>query len=251
MKNQHLVMGCLHFPFHNKIMFNGVLQLIKDLGKNLAGIHLIGDILDMNSLAFQQRGQVPIEGVTLGWEYKESSKLMDKIDDAIGNRKIEKNFLEGNHENRFWRELKKIDSSKLGSALLSPEEGLRLSERGYNVYTDYMNDYVVLGDHLHLLHGYYVCQNPAKKHLNMLKKSCMFVHTHVVDAFYEGDMCGLNIGWGGDRNAPAFRYANWMTKQRWLNGFNIVTIDDNGFFYPQQITAFNDYFYYGGKRYGK
>lgn len=244
-------MGCSHFPFHNEKMMNGVLQLIKDLDKNLAGVHLIGDILDMNSLAFQQRGQVPIDGVTLGWEYKEANKTMDDIDKAIGTRKIEKSFLFGNHEHRFFRELKKIDSSKLGSALISPTEGLKLRERGYSVYEDYFNDYVVLGDHLQLFHGYYVCVNPAKKHLNQLKKSCMFVHTHTVDAYYEGDMCSLNIGWGGDIKSQAFAYANRAMKRRWINGFALVTIDNHGFFHPQIITVYNDRFYYGGKKYGK
>lgn len=249
MTETHLVFGCPHFPFHNQKMFYGMLSLIKDL-KKLNGVHLIGDIVDMNSLAFQQRGQIPIKDVTLGWEYKETSKWLDKLDDAIGQRKVQKNYLWGNHESRFTRELKKIDSSKLGSALLSPTEGLRMRERGYDVYEDYFNDYVILGDHLQLFHGYYVCVNPCKKHLSTFKKSNMFVHTHIVDSYYEGDACSLNIGWGGDMRSEAFRYANRGAKSRWINAFALVIIDDNGFFHPQIITVYNNRFYYGGKKYG-
>ena len=47
----HLVTGCNHAPFDNKHMTNGMIELVKDLGDKLAGIHLIGDFLDLNSLS--------------------------------------------------------------------------------------------------------------------------------------------------------------------------------------------------------
>ena len=77
----------------------------------------------------------------------------------------------------------------------------------------------------------------------------MFAHSHRAGVHYDGNMAAYNIGWLGDVDAPVFSYAGRLTKRNWVNGFGLVTIDNNGDYFANVITAFNNRFYYNGKRY--
>jgi hypothetical protein len=247
----HIVIGCSHVPWHNTAMMHGVLELMKDLGSRLKGFHIAGDFMDMNSLSGHDKGKVPLTGVTLDKEYKAGNKVLDDIDTAIGKRDIHKTFQYGNHEDRYLRELKNVDSSKFGRALLSPEDGLHLEDRGFIVNAKWQDSYVTLGNHLQIFHGEFLGVNPSKTQLNKLKSSCVFFHTHRFGSHFEGKQAAFNLGFGGDIKAPVFDYAGRLTKMNWINGFGIITIDDKGFFHVTPISVYDDRFYYNGKRYGK
>ena len=65
----HLVLGCVHVPFHNKQLVNSLVKFIKDYKENIKGFHLIGDFLDLKSLSSHEDGIVDKTGLTLGKEY--------------------------------------------------------------------------------------------------------------------------------------------------------------------------------------
>jgi hypothetical protein len=52
-----------------------------------------------------------------------------------------------------------------------------------------------------------------------------------------------------DFNAPVFGYASRAMKNSWLNGFNTVHIDEQGFYHIQQIVCYNNSFVFGNKIY--
>ena len=54
---RHLVLGCMHVPFHNKRMLISILELLAD--KKFVGMHLIGDYLDLNTFSSHDRGRFP------------------------------------------------------------------------------------------------------------------------------------------------------------------------------------------------
>lgn len=244
----HIVLPCVHVPFENKKIINGITNLIKDLDTKLAGFHIIGDFLDMNSLSDHDKGLTPIQGITLGQEYSAGNEVLDKFD-AILNVDIKKSYLFGNHEDRYFRHIKKSDNAKYADALLSPSEALRLAERGFVVKERWKEDSIKLGDHLELIHGEFCTQNPARTHLSKYKSSLMFGHTHRTDVCYDGSKASFNIGWLGDKDSKAFNYVSRLTKMNWINGFGLVQIDENGFFHGQVITAYNNEFWYNGKKY--
>jgi len=248
LKNINIVLGCLHAPFHSKTLWYGVLKLAKDLQPHLQGIYLIGDILDLNSFSGHESGKYPLEingeSLNIRDEYK-----MIKIFDELDEIKVEKKFIYGNHEDRYIRQSKIPDNDKIMAD--SPENYFRLRERGYEVKTRWKEDYFKLGDHLEAFHGELLGVNPAKRQLDKLKKSCMFAHSHRAGVHYDGNMAAYNIGWLGDVSAPAFSYAGRLTKRNWVNGIGLVTIDNNGDYFANVITAFNNRFFHNGKRYGK
>ncbi len=245
----HVVMGCMHFPFHNKKFFKSILSFLEYVSPNLSGLHLIGDIVDMHSISFHDVGNAPMEGLTLSKEYKESRKCLDAIDRAIGDVDIERNYIWGNHEDRYNRRLKTAEGSKLGrGALLSPSEALELKERGYNIYEDWKQDSIQLGD-LTLIHGEYTNIHAAKKHLDVVGGNVMFAHTHRIQQFDDHNFSSYNIGWGGDIHSGAHKYASRLAKRAWRNGFAVVFVDSKGKSHSQIIRWDGDCFFYNGKQF--
>jgi len=241
-EGMHIVIGCMHLPAVNKPFFEAFLKFLNDARDVLKGIHLIGDIIDCKSLSQHDNGQV--SDITLDQEYKESNIYLDRID-ALLRPGVEKNYIWGNHEQRYERIIKKVDISKFGRALLSPTEGCRFAQRGYTIQEDYQNGKIQLGKHLDLVHGQYITQNSAKKHLDVYKKSIMFAHTHKMGAHFDGDKASFNIGWMGDKDNSAFSYSSRITKSQWQNGFAVVNIDSDGVYHTQLVQWYNDKFVFG------
>lgn len=245
-KGMHIVIGCVHMPAINKSFFNAFIKFLEDVKGDMKGIHLIGDILDCKSLSSHDMGQV--SDTTLEKEYDESNKYLDIIDAALP-KGIEKNYLWGNHEERFSRIIKRVDMAKFGGALLSPTKGGKFMERGYTIQEDYKNAKIQLGKYLDLIHGEYIVANAAKKHLDVYKKSIMFAHTHKIGTHFDCDKAAFNIGWMGDVEESAFNYCSRITKSQWQNGFAVVQIDADGFYHVQTVQWYNGRFFFGGKEY--
>lgn len=169
----HVVAGCIHFPAVNTKFYAGFLKFLEDNKDQIKGIHLIGDILDCKSLSTHDKGQV--SDTTLEKEYSTSNIYLDKLDSVLA-KGIEKNYIWGNHEERYTRLLKQVDTAKFGKALLSPTAGCRFKERGYTIQEDYLNAKIQLGKYLDLIHGQFITANATKKHLDAYKKSIMFAH---------------------------------------------------------------------------
>lgn len=246
-EGMHIVLGCMHVPFHNKKIVNGICNLIKDNRDHIEGLHIIGDFLDMNSLSAHDKDRVPIKGVSLGMEYHTGNQILDELTKNL-KKDARKTFLYGNHEDRYWRHIADVNNSKYSDALLSPTQGLKLKERGFEVKENWKEDYTGLGK-LQLIHGEFCTQTPARTHLQRYKQGVMFAHTHRADVHYDGNMAAFNIGWLGDKNAAAFNYVSRLTKMSWINGFGIVHIDRDGFYHGQIVTAFNNRFFFNGKEY--
>lgn len=241
----YYITGCAHAPWHNKRMYNAVFKYIQKEVK-LRGVILAGDIADINSLSSHYRGKVPVKGVTLGWEYEQTSLFLDEID-SLGAKTTD--YLYGNHENRYDRATSDVDTAKLGDALVSPIEGLGLIERGYNVMTDWKNDTVKLGKHLDVCHGEFLNVHSAKKTIDTYRKSTLYFHTHRFQIYMEGLVAGWNMGAGADFKAPIFGYATRAMKNSWVNSSCLVTLDKEGFYHVEPLLFINNKLIVSGKVY--
>lgn len=246
------ITGCAHAPFQNKAMYEATFKYLTS-EVSLDGIILAGDIIDANSLSAHDRGNVPIEGVTLEWEYKESNKFLDQIDFMYdwckSDINIRKYYLYGNHEDRYNRLLRSVDASKYGDALKSPVEGLKLEKRGYKVFTDWKNDVIHFGKYLDINHGEFCNVHSAKKTIDTYRKSMLYFHTHRFQIFMEGMNAGFNMGAGADFTAPVFGYATRAMKTSWVNASAIATLDEFGGFHVQPLLFINNKLIVNGKQY--
>lgn len=241
----HIVLGCVHVPFHNQKLISSLLKFIEDYKDKIKGFHLIGDFLDMKSLSSHDDGIVDRSGLTLGKEYLEGNKVLDLFDTALPT--VKKTFIFGNHEDRFFRVTNTVKANKFADALISPIDGLRLIERGYKVLTDWKEDYVTIGKY-QLFHGTFCTQTPAKTHITKLKHSCLFAHTHRIDQYFEGELHGINIGTFGDIESEGFKYLSRLERKFWKNGFGIIHVNSKQS-HAEVIVCENSRFFYAGKQY--
>jgi hypothetical protein len=244
-----LILPDIHRPFHNTILESKILELIKDLGGSLYGINVPGDYLDLYTLgSYNAESLGLLQGITLEQEYADGLRGIKELEKAT-HKDIKKQFLFGNHEDRYFREMNKKDNAKYGGALKNPIEALELDERGWEVKTNWKDDYFTLGEHLDILHGMYINIHSAYKHLQMTGHSCLFGHTHRVQSYNSGNRAAYNIGTLCDIDNSAFNYMPRLQKNVWANGFAMVYIDDNGCFFVEQINIWNNCFYTNGKLY--
>jgi predicted phosphodiesterase len=244
-----LVVSDVHRPFHNKVLWSKLLQLIKDLGGSLYGIVLAGDFLDLYTLgSYNAESLANLSGLTLQDEYIDGLEGMDDLNKVL-RKNAKKYFLFGNHEDRYFRHIKEKDNAKYGGALLNPIEALYLYENGWEVKTDWMSDYFTLGEHLDVIHGIYTSVHSAKTHLDKTNHSVMFGHTHRVQCYHSGNKAAYNIGGLYDIKSKGFNYMPRLQRQTWANGFAIVNINDEGEFYVEQVNVWNDCFLAEGKMY--
>lgn len=244
-----LILPDVHRPFHNKTLWSKVINLISDMGGTLYGINLSGDYLDLYTLgSYNAESLGLLQGIDLEYEYLDGLKGIKEIEAAAG-KNIKKQFLFGNHEDRYFREMNKKDNAKYGGALKNPIEALELHDRGWDVKTNWKDDYFTLGEHLDIIHGVYTNIHCAKKHLDMTGHSCMFGHSHRIQSFNSGNRAAYNIGTLADISNKAFNYMPRFQKNVWANGFAIVNIDDNGNFFAEQINVWDNKFIANGKIY--
>ncbi len=238
----YIVLGCIHVPFQNKSIMEGIYKLISTY--SFDGVIFNGDFLDMGSLSDYEKGKISKTGITLEEEYVEGNKVLDVFDKYIEG--TENVFLFGNHCARYFRWKADVNNSKYGD-LMDPIDALKLEDRGYKVLSNYQDDYYELGS-LQVFHGHYYNVHSAKKHLDVFRRNVLYNHTHRVQMYREGDFCAWNAGFLGNINAPCFDYASRAMKSAWANAFAIVHLDGDRH-YVDIINCVENSFVYGGVKY--
>tara|TARA_R110000744_G_scaffold359941_1_gene467298 strand:- start:1568 stop:2674 length:1107 start_codon:yes stop_codon:yes gene_type:complete len=244
----HLMMACHHAPFHNTRLHRGILELIKDYKHLIKGFHLMGDFLDLNPLSSHDKGRFTVvRGLTLDDEYAVGNELLDDFDMHLP-KGCWKTYLYGNHEDRYNRWMAVMDNAK--TPLDSPEDALKLWKRGYNVKTNWSQDFITIGKNFDIFHGIYFNIHNAKKHLDTFGRNCAYGHTHRVQMYREGNLAAHNIGTCANLKSKVFGYATRAMKESWSNGFSIDTVDAEGLSHLTQIVPDETGgFWFAGKYY--
>ena len=242
----HIILPDIHVPYHNKELLVKLASFIQDNKHQIIGFHLIGDYLDLKSLSSHDDKTIDKSGWTLGKEYEAGNLILDMFD-SILPKNIQKTYLYGNHEDRYFRYISNIKNYKTADAIQSPTQALKLKERGYEVFENWKEDSVQVGKY-ELIHGIYCTVNSTKSHMDKLRTSCIFGHTHRLGEHFEGNLHCLNVGTLSDINSDGFKYLSRVERQFWTNGFAIVNIHGNHS-QAELIVCNNNSFYFGGKKY--
>lgn len=242
-----VILPDLHIPFHNEPVIEKIYRAVVDIRPY--GIVLGGDFLDLHTLSkYSEDSLLELRDLTLTDEYRAGVGVLDRLDIALP-RGCRRFYLYGNHEQRYLTVLKTGDHAKYGNELRSPEEALQLRERGYEVFNQWMDDSVRIGEHLEVIHGLYTPVHAAKKHLDEFQGSVIFGHTHRFGSFVTGKRGSYNIGFLGDIHSAGFKYFPRTKRMGWVNGFAVVHVDDTGDFWVEMVQIWNNRFVVNGRMY--
>ena len=242
----HVVIGCVHAPFHNKVLIQSLCNFMQDHKDRIKGFHICGDFLDLKSLSTHDENVIDLSELTLGKEYQESEKVLSTLIKPL-RKDVIKTYIFGNHENRYLNYVKNIKNYKTSDAIKSPTEGLDLIKKGFKVLENWKEDYITVGKY-QLFHGQFCNQTPAKTHTLRGKSSCIFFHTHRVDQFFEKSLHGINGGSLADFSSSVFKYASRYEKELWQNAFVVISETELSS-QAELIICNNNSFFYGGKKY--
>jgi predicted phosphodiesterase len=239
----HLVLADMHIPYCNEPLMYNIIKLMSN--EVFSGLHIIGDFLDLSSLARFDYGKVN-KGLTLSEEYDVGNKWLDLLTLYLPEN-ASKTFVFGNHELRWHKYMKSLEAQKFGSALISPRIGLNLDIRKFHIVENYPDGYVEVGD-IQLIHGIYLNANHPKTHVQKLRSNCMYGHTHNQLIYRENGVTAYNIGHLADTNTSIFSYSNRFEKMNWTSGFAIIAIK-NGISYVTLVEVKDNNFIFNNKFY--
>jgi hypothetical protein len=213
-----LIVSDAHRPYHSRVWWD----LLMQVGRALKPKHLvvIGDFADFYSCSSHDKD--PRRSNRLEDELADVDEGMNDLD-SLGAQ--HKKFVEGNHENRLWREIIKHSPSLAG--LVSTERLLKLKERGWE-FTPYKR-HTSLGA-VHYTHDVGSSgRNAAFKVLDTYQHSAVSGHAHRMQYIVEGNAVGevklsCMFGWGGDVDQVDYMHIAKARKD-WCLGFGVGYYD--------------------------
>ena len=214
----------VHVPEQNTAAVNCVLQVMDDI--KFDGILNLGDYLDLACVSHWNKNKhKTLEGKRLKSDYIIGNALLDEFDKRLP-KGADKRFWKGNHEQ--WVD-DMIEENPCLDGLFDVDSGLKLKERGYQVYA--YNQIERIG-RLNITHGMYANANTVKKHLDELKVNIMFGHGHQIEQRMassparEISLAGYEVGCLTNLDPD---YAKHRANSH-SHGFAIVYFYPNGFF---------------------
>ena len=137
----------------------------------------IGDLMDFNCIsdhnAFNLRAT---EGETIARDYEAANKVIDRWQKLAESVVL----LEGNHDYRVERFL---DAYPKMAGTLEVEVGLHLKERGIKWVRSWSEGTVYRVGNANFIHGLYVNDHHAKKHVEAFGRSVFYGHTHDIQLY--------------------------------------------------------------------
>lgn len=248
----YFVLSDIHAPYQSERGIQIVCDMMRDMQPH--GLVLAGDCLDLPEVSRHNAQSVALlEGKRIAKTFTAGNKLLDQLDAAAGTRCKEKWWLNGNHEDRWYRWLQSGDN-----VVFADDEAtdigtrLKLSQRGYTYVKDYPGGHIKLGKLL-IVHGKFTNKYCAAKHLEEYQVSILTGHTHTVQSYHastwDGQRGAYCQGHLADPDSEAMSYHK--PPRRWIQGFSIVYVKPSGEFWVQAVNIVNGETFYGGKQYPK
>jgi predicted phosphodiesterase len=246
----YVVLPDIHHPYQDKGSINAVFQFLGEYGKQLSGIVLLGDQMDMDAISHWEENNVrEQENKRLKTSYQMfDADILTPIEGYVGAKCKERIFFIGNHEDWIEQAIDKLPREMEGLAEIEPN--LQLEERGWKVIP--FNHTYMLGK-LTLCHGLYTNQYHARKMIDTFGESVLYGHTHDIQEYTKttpvdvndvhkaksiGCLCNKNPMYG--KNRP----------NKWAHAFSIVYVFPGGWFNEYTVNIVNGKFAWAGNVYG-
>ena len=157
-------------------------------------------------------------------------------------------FIEGTHENRWFKYLQKHAPavSQLRGTTISAL--YQLAELGIE-YVPFERGLLINGSFL-IIHGDIANKHSsatAKAHFEKNGGSGICNHTHRLGSYYKRDRYKTHGWW--ENGCLCSLNPDWLTNPDWQQGFSLITFEDTGRYFVEQIPIIKNKFIYGGRVY--
>lgn len=239
-----VVLSDAHIPKQDTASWSVALAAIRDLKPD--HVWILGDFLDLASVNRHEKAAG--DDYTLRQELWCGNRALDEVAAAIGNRRCDLLFVDGNHENRMERYVASGRCPpELRDTLEEIPDALCLRERGWRYVGP--DQQPLYDGSLAVFHGQWYGKHHAAKHLDEMAGSVLYGHTHRPQQMTKQTVRGPIIGTG----APCLRrlVAEWQHQRNreftgWLNGFVVLEWID-GYCHPRNVFVVNGAAAYGGR----
>lgn len=239
-----VVLSDAHIPKQDPASWSVALAAIRDLKPD--HVWILGDFLDLASVNRHEKAAG--DDYTLRQELWCGNRALDEVAAAIGNRRCDLLFIDGNHENRMERYVASGRCPpELRDTLEEIPDALCLRERGWRYVGP--DAQPIYDGSLAVFHGQWYGKHHASKHLDEMAGSVLYGHTHRPQQMTKQTVRGPIIGTG----APCLRrlVAEWQHQRNreftgWLNGFVVLEWID-GYCHPRNVFVVAGAATYGGK----
>jgi len=237
------IIGDTHNPYQDAKVVQGVENFLEEIQPNYLLYN--GDINDFYQVSVFSKD--PARLGELQSDIDISTTMFQRHSISMPNTK--KIFIEGTHENRWFKYLQ--DKAPAVSKLRGTNiiELYRLND--FNIdYVPFERGVLINGVFL-VLHGDIVSVHSsytAKRHYEKHGGCGICNHTHRLGSYYKRDRFGM---WGWWENGCLCDLnPDWIQNPNWQHGFSLVHFRDDGRFWVEQIPIISSKFMYGGKVYG-
>lgn len=247
----YLVASDAHVPAHDAACTDAVAALLSDLQPD--GLVLAGDFVDLEEISRYDQGSILKRGgKRLSDGFAVANAILDQWDAAAGPNCTEKDYIDGNHEERMAKWLARGDNGVFaGDDSVDLDKRLRLRERGYRHHAG--EDAAVSLGHLIVTHGRWCNKYHANKHLEEFRHSVLYGHTHspqtIYASAYGAQQVAIGIGHLADPDSPAMSYAR--RPNRWAQGCAVVYVHTSGDFHVTPLNFWRGQVIYGNRAYGR
>lgn len=231
-----LVYGDTHFPFHDpaavEVIYR-VLELIR-----VDRVYHLGDIIDnwqISSFIPPDEKVLSKEQLDFSAQFQMAATHLGQVASLTPYADGERYLLEGNHEERWSRMLRKAQTDyKWRHVLGLPQvqEAMRLPSligapsAGFEYY-NYRENEVMMSKHLLVTHGDRTTIWAARQILQRYGKSTIFGHTHRVQNFVKRDLKATEGAWNIGCLCDLNPHYGDSTAVDWAQGFALVLYDDH------------------------
>lgn len=228
----------LHYPHHDKVLWNNILQFIEDFEPDIFAFG--GDNMNMDAVDHwkQEKGKKrPLEGKRLLKEYDGFNKeILDPLWDAFKYTPDRLIFHLGNHED--WVE-QYIDKHPEVEGLLELRKHLQLSD--WEVY-DYGKTSKV--GKLYIDHGRYISKYSSSKTVDVYGRNIIYGHGHTSQSYTKVTPIDSQAHQATQIPCACKMNPDYMKNMpsAWVNGFAVFYIHDNGNFNLYPVTSVKGHF---------
>lgn len=207
----------------------------------------LGDFMDFDIISSHNRENLrAIAGRQLDAEYQLGCEMLDLHKKLAPKAKF--TLLEGNHEERVERY---IDANPVLEGKVEVETGLQLKARNINWVRFSSKGQIYKIGKARFIHGLYVNQYHARKHVENYGENVFYGHTHDVQS-YSKELQGADKTIVGQSLGCLCRYDQKYLKGRptkWQQAIGVFYFFPDGYFTYDVIRIFKHRFYAEGKVY--